>query len=171
METTIQKEQKFHRSPTTQQLVQFFASAPVGQLITYEKLSEVACCDIRGRKRHYLESALDIVSRDYGILYRTQHSKGVARLGVGEISSYANQRHRSRFREDTKRYQHKIDCVDSQLLEPQDKQEYSVAIAYLGLRYAFINPEIDQTIRRQIAQSPERQIDKAQLLEQIKNFG
>jgi len=171
MQPTIQQETRFQRSPITQQLVQFLTAAPQGELMTYEQLNDVACCDIRRAKRHYLETALEIVCKDYGIIFRCEHGKGLVRLDATEISKYANQRHRGRLREDTKRYQQKIDCVDSRLLPPQEKQEYTLAVAHLGIRHTLINPHFDKALRKQLAQSPEKQIDKAQLLEQIKYFG
>lgn len=171
MQPTIQQEKKFHRSLITQQLVQFLSSAPEGQLIIYEQLSEIACCDIQRAKRHFLETALEIVSKDYGIIFRCEHGRGIVRLSAAEISKYANQRHRSRLRQDTKRYQQKIDCVDSRVLTYPERQEYSLAITYLGIRNSLVSPKFDQVIRKELAQSPERQIDKAQLLEHIKYFG
>ena len=57
------------------------------------------------------------------------------------------------------------------MLTSPERQEYSLAITYLGIRNSLVSPKFDQVIRKELAQSPERQIDKAQILEHIKYFG
>lgn len=165
------QEIAFQRSPITQQLIQFLRNVSVGDIVTYKDLNEVACCDIQKKNRHFLDNALDIVSKDYGILFRCVYGKGFIRLDNSQISKYANHRHISRLKEDTKRYQQKLNCVDTSILSSVERQEYTLAVLHVNVRSALGNPQFNNTVRKELAQSPEQQINKAKLIEQLKVFG
>lgn len=169
--TEIYQESAFQRSPVTQQLLQFLSNTSVGQMVSYETLNEVACCNVQRKHRYFLDNALNIASKDYGILFRCVYGKGFMRLANSEISKYANHLHQSRLKEDTKRYQQKLDCVNSTTLSETEKQEYTLAVVHLGIRSSLVNPQFNNSIRKELAKSPDQQIDKSQLVEQLKHFG
>jgi hypothetical protein len=53
---------------------------------SYDELSEVATCDVRGRGRGYLLTARDIVLREKGFVFRPMRNLGLRRLTQQEVS-------------------------------------------------------------------------------------
>lgn len=164
---SVQKETK----PVTQQLVQFLSTVGQSELVSYQRLNEIACCDVKKKNRSCLSRAIEIVRRDYGVDLRCKHNLGYVRHKNEEISNHANVHHQSRLREDTKRYQQKIDCVDVAALPLQGKQEYAVAVTLVGIRNSLTRPQFTLDVRRELSMSPEKYIDRDKMLEKLKHFG
>lgn len=160
------------RSRQVRRLVQFLAYAKEGDLIGYYQLSKVAEVISIQEERHFLDAARKILQAEYSILFRCIFNKGLVRLKNSEVSKYSNVTHSKRFQRDNVRYADKIACVDpGQLRTPEHQREYYVAIAHVNIRNSLASPMFDKAIRRDLAQSPERTIDRNEMLEHLRRFG
>ena len=80
------KNEKFHRTIETQQLIQFLLKATETKRITYEELSIPAMgdCSHHGDKNNFLTSARKIVREGYGIEFKAIHNVGIQRMTDAE---------------------------------------------------------------------------------------
>jgi len=164
-------EEKFQRSPITQQLIQELVATSPKQVLTYERLSEVASVDIRGRQRYFLANARAIALKEYGVVFETKKNVGLVRLPEREICKVAFVCHLNKLKEDNKRYRLKLDAIDPNGLNAGERQEYSVSLVYLGMRHTICEERVEADIRKEVAASPALKIDRNQMLEQLKYVG
>lgn len=164
-------EEKFQRSPVTQQLIRALVATSPNELLTYETLSEVASLDVRGKQRYFLANARAIALKEYGVVFETKKNVGLVRLLEQQICKVAFVCHFNRLKEDNKRYRLKLDAINPNTLTPGERQEYSVSLVYLGLRHTLCEEKVEANIRKEIAASPTLKIDRNHLLEQLKYVG
>ena len=168
--TQVSTEQVGRRSPVTQQLIQRLRDLCVGEFISYGELSAIANCDITGKYRHYLSTAVSAVESEYSVVVVCKPKEGFVRLRNEEIAKHANTLHRKRLASDTQRYRSKVECIDSSRLTLTQRIEHGLALAQIGLREMTTDKPFEQETRKRLAQSPENRLNIDALLSDMRSF-
>ena len=76
------KNEKFHRTIETQQLIKFLLKSTEAKRITYDELAIPAMgdCSHHGDKNRFLTSARRILRQSYGIEFKAIHNVGIQRM-------------------------------------------------------------------------------------------
>lgn len=171
MEATVHKEQRFKRSPITQQLVQHLNTLPEGGFTSYKDLNNVAQCDVQFKKRYYLTTACRILTQDHGKVFKADTNRGIVRVANSEIDHHANAVYIGRLKSNSKQYQTVIDCVDTERLDADGWKEHRYAIAMSGMLSMVASPKVHREIKKQTAQQPHEFLSREAMIEKLKRFG
>lgn len=155
------KRDRFVRSLETTQMIGLFRTLNVGDILTYEEITNVVGVNPQTKEgAGFLRTALNIVQRgDLDEDKPPVHLKnilnvGYQRLGDAEAVKHITQYHQKRFRSDTERFKTKVEAIDpAQMKAPEDRQNYGLAVHMVNLREAVSSKQTERVIKKQIAGS------------------
>lgn len=135
-------------SPETSFLVQKLRSAEPGQLITFSEFGDAINDDIRKpRNRSKLSQAIEIVMRDYGIVFLSQHGVGYRRTEQNDIAMIAEEKGIAGTKRVINRWKQQIDSIDYEHLSPKGKAAYAQSATKCALVEAATTPELYQSLQ------------------------
>jgi hypothetical protein len=108
----------------TQLMEERFASASVGETITYDDLESLTGIDVRGRFRHLLYSALGSVKARHRIAFACVPRKGYVRADDAQIVATVDGVHR-RIRGVAKSGMKTLACAEYSALSPEDQRRHN----------------------------------------------
>lgn len=171
--TSVVNRKIGERDPVTDQLINILLNVPIGGRITFEELSRAVRLDVKTEFRHRLESAKAIILKEGKADFDNDPDVGYIRISPDQIPQHANNKHKKRFKNDTKKYRQRIQCVDPDELNPESRKEYELAIVRVGIRESLMQPEFERAVKSRygMGMQPEQAIDRAALIEKMKTMG
>lgn len=118
----------------SQNLIEFIGNKQVGELITYEELSEVIDFDVTQNKgRGYLNTARNRLLKDSGIVIGTIRKEGVKIMSDEEIAKTVGKRYLKALRSKGRKAYHQNTSVDYTDLSPEAKIDHQCTMTILAL--------------------------------------
>lgn len=151
MTTEVYTQQPFKRSQYTQLLVDRLKSLSEGEFISYSDMNKLINADVQYKYRSYLASAIDILRREYDVVLACERGVGYRRLANNEISDHSTKEHQSRLKRDTQVFRGKLECVDPQKLNSQERLSHTLAATYVTLRERITDKKTDRELKGAIA--------------------
>ena len=108
----------------------------VGEVITFEQLSELVSADVKTKRRHCLVSAMKTLQERSGIVFKSVHNIGYERIDDSKIIETATDSI-SKVRRCAERGSAVLACADYENLTESDKKVYSTNAAMLGFMEQF----------------------------------
>lgn len=117
----------FRQGSDTAALIRFLSEIPVGDLVTYERLTTEIGRDIH-RFWHVLESARKRLVIDKGIVFDVVLMVGIRRLNDDEIVDLSD-RARAKTRRHARRVARKLICVDYDNLSREKQTKHNASLS------------------------------------------
>lgn len=155
MSETETKKPTFARSFGTQQLVQRFTAAEVGDTIPYAELSSIAGEDVQARGRSMLQSAVRIMQNEFQRVFVAVRGVGIQRADSAGIIQTGSQR-LQHINRTAKRAMKTLGCVDPAKLDPAAQQEFNAKASHLGMLAHCSNPKATKRITAAVEQSQQK---------------
>jgi len=155
------KNEPFRRRPETNQFLELFRRLPEGGTLTYADIEkETGFNPLDLKYVHLLRSAAAIAGKsdpDIGeppVHLQCLPGVGYKRLADGRAIKNANELHKTRFRNDTKKYRQKTEAVDpAKMKDADDRQAYGIAVQMVHLRETIGSRKTEKLIKQKALQN------------------
>lgn len=115
-------------------LIELLVNKPVGELITYDSLSEVIGFDVtEARGRGYLETARRRLLKDHALVFGVIRGEGLKRLSDEEIARTVGKRYIKAVRSKSRKAYNENTSVDFDGLSPDAKVSHQCTMTILAL--------------------------------------
>lgn len=115
-------------------LAQYLRGIGIGEIVAYEKVTEIIGRDARSKGRPTLVSAEKIVQREHQIVFGTVRGVGIKRLSDDEIASLGIDGTRKIHRT-ARRTIKSLGCADFSKMKNESKIRHNMAMSLLGVFY------------------------------------
>lgn len=119
------QKKKHSRSFETQAIFNLFAECDPKDTVTYAEMQAKINCDPQSfNGRGYVRSALNAIQEEKGFVFENVENVGYIRLTDEQIISIVPKKMRKRIEATSRRTVNKMNCVDLEKLEPNQRQQY-----------------------------------------------
>jgi len=143
------KNEKFHRTIETQQLVKFLLKATEKKILTYEALNVPALgdCSHHGDKNRFLVSARKIVRESYGVEFKAIHNVGIQRMTDAEKVAKSVRTHQQMVRK-SKAVISSLFSTKYHGLSAKDKIDHNTGISVMEMVNHVNSPKMVQRVQK-----------------------
>lgn len=118
----------------TKALVKYLKDcADAGSLATFEEMNKLINGNVQYKRRGNLSTALQILKRDYQILFTCVHGQGYQPLLTDVAKAIAIKRQR-RIQSETKSWRDELETIDTNTLNEGEHKDYVTACLKLGIQ-------------------------------------
>lgn len=135
-----------------------------GELATYEKMNELVKEDVQFKRRHWLQSAIDAVKRDYRIVFHCEIGQGYRPVKDEDVMRIRGEMRRSRVRSAIDAWTDEMQTVDTQKLSDSGFRQYVSDCTQLNLLAVAASPETRTSIEGKV-----KEVRSDNLLDWYKN--
>ncbi len=143
------KNEKFHRTIETQQLIQFLLKATEKKALTYKELSKPAMgdCSHHGDKNGFLTSARKVLRESYGIEFKAIHNVGIQRMTDTEKVAKSVRTHQQMVRK-SKAVISSLFSTKYHGLSAKDKIDHNAGISIMEMVNHVNSPKMVQKVQK-----------------------
>ncbi len=143
------KNEKFHRTIETQQLIKFLLKATEKKILTYEALNVPAMgdCSHHGDKNRFLASARKILRQGYGIEFKAIHNVGIQRMTDSEKVAKSKRTHEQMVRK-AKAVISSLASTKYSQLSAKDKLSLNTSVTIMGMVNHVNSPKMVDKIQK-----------------------
>jgi len=140
---------RFEKSADTKVIESVLIEAKVGQLVTYEKLSEAIGRDVREYARGSLQTARSTLLKDNQIVFAVENKVGLKRLDDSQIIA-STESDRLHIQRTGKKVLNKLSTVKFEGLTESEKKQHIVASAQVGAIVMFSQKSSQKKIESKV---------------------
>ena len=143
------KNEKFHRTIETQQLIQFLLKATEKKALTYKELSKPAMgdCSHHGDKNGFLTSARKVLRESYGIEFKAIHNVGIQRMTDAEKVAKSVRTHQQMVRK-SKAVISSLSSTKYHRLSAKDKLDHNTGLSIMSMVNHVNSPKMVNNVQK-----------------------
>ena len=148
-------ERRFSRSYDVQQLVELFAAAKPGDVVTYQQVAQLGIDHTTPKGRGRIYSARRIVQQEKQAVFAVVEKVGYVRLRPDEIIKTGAESV-AKIRRESVRGMKRLACAEYDKLSDADKRKHDATASHLGILAECSRPQVAAKIKAKVDVTKER---------------
>jgi len=121
-------------------------------IATFDAMSQAVHADVQYKHRSWLTSALNVVERDYGMVFNSVLGIGYEPVRQGAIAGIFVDNAQRRIKAHIRKAKEKLNTVSTTNLTPEELHRHTAGYLKLEIQEAVSSPEANQIIDKKVAQ-------------------